>query len=621
MASALFANLPVSAATSLYDQAVAVLRTRYFDQTFRETKLPELAARYRADALAAKDLNAQRDALSQLLSHIPASHLGVLSEESFNYLVGELTGVQRPTFGFHALRLGREYFTALVLEGGPAAEAGIVPWERIVSVDREPIAQSARLDYEQKDAYLSIERDPPIHSLLCEKDDAATFLLERKSGERRSVKLQARPYSALEGARASARTIEMDGRTIGYVHFWFIHSSGVLELLRELFDGPFAKAEGLLLDLRGRGGNGVIVNPMLELLREWGRPIVALTDRQSRSAKDALAYEFKRRRLALLVGERTAGAVIPATFAPLSDKTVLMFPSFTLGEYTEQLELKGGVEPDIQVERAGPYSAGDDPILFRGARELVRLAGEAKPSASPISAVTEVSSPTPLSTKSTSELPTIDTLLKKMVDSLGGEQALRAHQHRTLSGTTEMVGLPMKGAFLQKAAAPDRSIVVMNLGDLSIKQGFDGTTAWTRTSMNGLQILQGAMADAVKQQAKFYGPLDLVAGNKEVTPTGFVSFDGRNCIELKVIGPSGGLSWLYVDGATFLIAGTKATIETPIGAIESKTYLRAYQTLQGFTTPTEIFVESNVQRQVIRIDVINFDPIPPEDFAVPGSTR
>ena len=50
--------------------------------------------------------------------------------------------------------------------------------------------------------------------------------------------------------------IKVDGRNIGYVHFWFIHTTGVLELLRDLFDGSFAAAEGLLLDLRGRGGDG-----------------------------------------------------------------------------------------------------------------------------------------------------------------------------------------------------------------------------------------------------------------------------------------------------------------------------------------------------------------------------
>ena len=98
---------------------------------------------------------------------------------------------------------------------------------------------------------------------------------------------------------------------------------------------------------------------MVELLSNWGRPIVALTDRQSRSARDALAYEFKQRKLATVVGERTAGAVIPASFEPLGDETVLMFPSFTLGDYTKKLELKG-LEPDISVERAGPYSAGHD---------------------------------------------------------------------------------------------------------------------------------------------------------------------------------------------------------------------------------------------------------------------
>ena len=129
-----------------------------------------------------------------------------------------------------------------------------------------------------------------------------------------------------------------------------------------------------------------------------------------------------------------------------------------------------------------------------------------------------------------------------MVDALGGEKSLRAHQHRTLAGTTELIGLPMKGDFVQKASAPDKSLIVMNLGDLRIKQGVDGATAWSETSMQGLQILRGPMADALRQQAKFYGPLDLIASNKEVTPIGTAKFDDRECVELKVVGSGGGLS-------------------------------------------------------------------------------
>ncbi|MDQ6914100.1 MAG: hypothetical protein M3119_03255 [Verrucomicrobiota bacterium] len=70
-----------------------------------------------------------------------------------------------------------------------------------------------------------------------------------------------------------------------------------------------------------------------------------------------------------------------------------------------------------------------------------------------------------------------------------------------------------------------------------------------------------------------------------------------------------------------LIAGSKATIETPIGRVESKTYLRDYKELNGDKTATEIFVESSVQRQRIMIETISFDPIAPEEYAASKSTR
>ena len=634
--SSLVAAVSLSAATnesSLYDRAVAILRERYFDKEFRENKLDELARRYRACAAEAKNVDGQRDCLTKLLSHLPASHLCVLSQESFKYLMGELSGEKRPTFGLLGLRVGDDYFTSFVLEGGPAAAAGVLPWERIISIDGKPTAQSERLDYPQKDAYLRVDRDPPMQSILCREGDEITLVLEPMRNQERTVTLQARSYSALEAARASARVVSIDGLKVGYVHFWFIHSSGVLELLRELFDGPFAQAEGLLLDLRGRGGNGVVVEPLLKMLSDWGRPIVGLTDRQSRSAKDALAYEFKQRGLATVVGERTTGAVIPASFAQIGDDTVLMFPSFTLGEYTEKLELKGGVEPDVFVERAGPYSGGKDPILERGIKEMLRLASRPGRDAAPRRPIDADTSgnirgpieqtrlPDGAARRPYQELPPLDLLVRNMIDSLGGEEKLRAHRHRTLIGKAELVGLPMKGDYVQKASAPDKSLVVMQLGDLLVRQGFDGITAWSETPMQGLQILSGGVADAMKRQAKFFGPLDLIAANKEIRPTQFVIFDDKECIELKLVGLHGDVSFLYVDAQTFLIAGSKTSIETPIGAVESKTYLRDYQEFNGYKTATEIFVESSVQRQRIKIENVTFDPIAPDEYAVPKSTR
>lgn len=615
----------LSAATgpspALYDNVAALLRERYYDKKFREEQLPVLIEKYRPVAGGSPDLNAQRSATEKLLSHIPASHLGLFSEESYRYLVNELTGNPQPTFGFQLVRIKDGYFTFFVLEGGPAAASGVLPWERVISVDGVPIPESPRLDWAQKDAYLSIDRDPPIHSILCQAADEITVLLERKRGEERCVNLKARDYSSLQAARTSARLIQVDGRSIGYVHFWFIHSTGVAEMLRELLAGEFSKAEGLLLDLRGRGGNGVVVSDILQILSGWKKPIVALTDRQSRSAKDALAYEFRQRHLATLVGEQTAGAVIPASFASVGEKTMLMFPSFTLGEYTEKLELKGGVAPDVLVERAGPYSAGADPIFERGRRELVRLVKAASP-ALETSSVDSSSAATPsVSLPPAKDLPALSDLVRKMADAIGGDKAIRAYSHRTLSGTAEMIGLPMKGDYVQKASAPNRSLVEMHLGDLLVRQGFDGEVAWSDTPMTGKIILKGAAADMIRQQAQFYGPLDLIAAYKDVSVTGFAIFDGKPCIELTLVGHGGGTSFLYVDAHSYLSAGTKVMVDTPIGLVETKSYSRNYRDLAGYFTPTEIYIESSVQRQRIKIDRVSFKEIAASEYAPPDGAK
>jgi carboxyl-terminal processing protease len=603
---------------TIYENVAAILRERYYDRSFREKQLPALIEKYRPALAVSSGLSGQRVAADRLLSQVPASHLGLLSDESYRYLIAELTGQPQPTFGFQLVRIKDEYFTFFVLEGGPAAVAGIQPWERVVSIDGAPVEKSPRRDWAQKDAYLPVDRDPPIHSLLCGDGDEISVVLERTRGEQRSVKLKARAHSALEAARKSARLLEVDGRKAGYVHFWFIHSTGVTELLRELFAGEFANADGLILDLRGRGGNGVVVPDILLTLSDWKKPIVALIDRQSRSAKDALAYEFKQRRLATLVGEQTAGAVIPASFAEVGEKTMLMFPSFTLGEYTKMLELKGGVAPDVLVERAGPFSAGSDPIFERGRRELARLVKAAPPSPTPSVSPAPFAS---ISLPPATELPARPDLIRKMVEALGGEEAIRAHAHRTFTGTAEMIGLPMKGDYVQKASAPNRSLIVMHLGDLLVRQGFDGQVAWSDTPMTGKRIVTGAPAEMIRQQAQFYGPLDLIAASKEIGVIGFSIFDGKPCIELKLVSGKGAISYSYVDAKTYLSAGTKAMIETPIGMVETKTYTRNYRDFGGLLTPTEIYMESNVQRQRITIDKVNFDEIPVSEFSPPVDAK
>ncbi len=379
-------TVPASAGDTLLERAASVLAQRLYDPALR-ARVPELLESLEADAAPDQDLTTQRQLAHELLSGLPVSHLGILSAGTHQSFVDELLNKSAPTLGLQLVRHGEGYFATWVLEGGPAARAGIARGHRIVTLDGVPVSQSERLDWRSDDSALP---DPPIHRVIVEDGDTVTLGItdrrdlssEAPDPEVTELEVTAELYSAFQAARESIALHEIGGSKIGYVHLWLIHVFELESLLKETLTGPLAEADALVLDLRGRGGSAAAVPQLLGLFEgpeaTWQRPVVALFDRHSRSAKDILAYELRERELALLVGEATAGAVVPATFADLGNDTILMYPSFALPRYTSILEGRG-VEPHVRVEVSEPFEPGTDPILERGLSEAARLAASLVP--------------------------------------------------------------------------------------------------------------------------------------------------------------------------------------------------------------------------------------------------
>ena len=350
----------------LFDAVVEQMEKRYFDKEFRTNELPKIVERYRPLAEKAETLAEQRAVTFKFLSHFPATHLGLLSEASYKQVMGELFGRKAPCFGMELIEINDQYFAHTILEGGPAAKAGIKMGDRIVRIDKQPVRNHKRLDYRTDDSFLP---DPPVHGLICKENDVVEFEVDKGWGKIKNVSITATLYSSFEAAKASARVIEKDGMKVGYIHFWFIHINGVQKLIQEKLENEFKDCDAFIIDLRGRGGNGGacrgIANTVGGKTDSWSKPSVALIDRNTRSAKEVISLYFKREKSATLVGEKTAGAVIPATFKKVGHDTVLMFPTFTLGKLTTALE-GIGVEPDVAVEKWRPGIDHHDPIYKKG---------------------------------------------------------------------------------------------------------------------------------------------------------------------------------------------------------------------------------------------------------------
>ncbi|MCH8020827.1 hypothetical protein IH785_13305, partial [candidate division KSB1 bacterium] len=122
------------------------------------------------------------------------------------------------------------------------------------------VNDSPRLGWRTDDAFLP---DPPVRPVLGAAGDEITLRIERRPGSYENIEIPIKPYSAWDAAKASVRVVEQDGKRIGVIHFWLIHMTGPDELLRASLEGELASCDALVLDFRGRGGNGFMVSRML----------------------------------------------------------------------------------------------------------------------------------------------------------------------------------------------------------------------------------------------------------------------------------------------------------------------------------------------------------------------
>ena len=351
----------------LLDAVGKVLTADYCDASFRVQQLPRLLAQFRPQALAATSRDAERAVVHAMLAQVPASHLALYSKATSERLEAEIQGQPLPGLGCVLTCSDGRYFLDSVYDGGPAARAGLRRGDLVLAIDGVEPASSKRLDWRSDDAALP---DLPVHDLLAELGERITLRIGGE-GASREVELQAEPVSGLAATRAGTRIVG-DGEVAAlYLHLWFVYHGKAARVLHDAM-AAYPDTRALLLDLRGRGGSALECAPLLgelKAIRDRGVVIVALVDDRTRSAKEVVAYELRRHRLATLVGQRTAGAMLPATLVPVGADSVLMYPALRTGTYTRAIEGKG-VAPHREVADPFPGTPGKDPVLEAALAEV-----------------------------------------------------------------------------------------------------------------------------------------------------------------------------------------------------------------------------------------------------------
>jgi len=386
--------------TPVFEEMVATVRAEFFDAAAAEA----WADAARADA----DLRARVEACRSdaewgrtargALARLGASHTTLYTPADRRYYelldiffqddppAAAADRIPRGVIEYEGIALAAEVidgrtFARDVYPGGPAARAGIVRGDELVSVDGGPWSE--------------------VRAFRGKAGQTAAVGVRRRAGgdvEPVEVDVEwVRPREAfLRSIEAGSRVIEADGVRVAHVPVLSYAGEHYHEAVKAaLAAEPLASCGALVLDLRGGWGGASpayldLFNPITPTIEftprggepqsfrpGWGKPAALLVDGQTRSGKEILAHAFRKHAVGPVVGERTAGAVLAGSVRVLADGSALYV---AVGEVrVDGAVLEGaGVEPDARVVNPLPYAGGDDLALERAAR-IIAAEARAEP--------------------------------------------------------------------------------------------------------------------------------------------------------------------------------------------------------------------------------------------------
>lgn len=363
----------------LFEEVWTLFKGQFYDRTMHGIDWEALRTAYLPKAKAAQTPGEMHDVIQSLLGELKASHSALLREDVYRahyHLMSK--GRLVPQWGFTLTKIEDGYYVQEVLPGSPAHAAGLLRGDRLLAVDDKP-AELAELAPELFDSGLGGPR--PFRLGVPEVGETVRLELERFPNSPRGlfqVTLTAAEWSLLEACLASRVVYERQGFKIGYVHLYTFLMDEVADLTGDFLTTTLQDADAVILDLRGTGGLERVLERILGYLDPnsgnclWGKPTVALIDPRTRSAKEVFSFHLKDRRLATLVGQTTAGAVIGASFTKLRDGSTVLVPVMDMRAITGGRVLEArGVEPHVQVDNPLPYARGVDAIRERGLEVIV----------------------------------------------------------------------------------------------------------------------------------------------------------------------------------------------------------------------------------------------------------
>ena len=212
---------------------------------------------------------------------------------------------------------------------------------------------------------------------------------------------------------------------------------------------------------------------------------------------------------------------------------------------------------------------------------------------------------------------TVEDVVRRYVEALGGEQVLRRHSSRHLVTVTRMKiadTLPESESRSEILShAPDKVLMRIGLGSATAVLGFDGVTGWTQSEFTGVERLDSARALELRRLASRIPSYEA----REAVFLGPRTFEGKAAVAIRWTTDTAVVNTDYYDAESGLMLGTDSE---PRAGASTRMRHEDYQWVDGERLAMTTTMLSNGKVfATTRVTEVKYTPLDAKLFTPPAA--
>ena len=209
---------------------------------------------------------------------------------------------------------------------------------------------------------------------------------------------------------------------------------------------------------------------------------------------------------------------------------------------------------------------------------------------------------------------TVDQVLDKYVQSLGGKEAVEKISTRVMKGALESPGEGTSSPAEIWAKAPAKYYSKADIADYGVvEEALDGDKGWTRNPDSGVLSMAASALAVAKRDYDFYREIRLKDHYAKMTVVGKDQVDDRDAFVVEVRPSNGSPEKLYFDAQSGLLLKReyeRVTLED--GIIQFEVTFEDYREVDGVKVPFVVRRKTPDYTTIYRFNEVKFN-VPVDD--------